>query len=89
VVLGEVAKGADLAGGDRSMRSWPWQRKAGDAELVRAHRLREEEGTTSPSDRQREDEAHGAAAACAARGSDVAGGPCHFSDFSRFSIFQI
>jgi hypothetical protein len=32
---------------------------------------------TSPSDRQREDKAHGAAVACAARGADVAGGrPC-------------
>jgi hypothetical protein len=37
-VLGEVAKGLDLAGGDQSMRSWSWQRKAGDAELVRARR---------------------------------------------------
>jgi hypothetical protein len=36
-VLGELAKGADLAGGDRSTRSWPWQRKEGDTELVRVH----------------------------------------------------
>jgi hypothetical protein len=38
-VLGEVVKGADIAGGDRSMRSWPWQRKAGDKELMRARQL--------------------------------------------------
>jgi hypothetical protein len=28
----------NLTGGDRSTRSWPWQRKAGDAELVRVRR---------------------------------------------------
>jgi hypothetical protein len=32
---GAPAKGVDLAGGDRSMRSWSWQRKAGDVELMR------------------------------------------------------
>jgi hypothetical protein len=38
VVLREVTKGADLVGGDQLTRSWPWQRKAGDAELMRVRR---------------------------------------------------
>jgi hypothetical protein len=32
-------EGVDLARVDRSTMSWPWQRKAGDAELMRVHRL--------------------------------------------------